>query len=420
MKEIVAYFRVSTKSQGIEGLGMAAQREAVGRYAASIGSTIVAAYEEVESSSRADLRNRPKLASALAHVRRSKAVLVIARLDRLARNVYVTSQLLESGIEFVACDNPQASRLTIHILAAMAEHESRLISARVKAAMAAARARGVEPYRGSRLSPEAILAGVEASRAATLRRTREVYADLVPLLRSLRAEGRSHRSIANELNVQGQRNQFGGVWKRDSIRRFLKREGLSHMKASRGRENHLTGRIQRAGVMASATARAQRSRAYYEPYLPLLRDLYKAGLSSVAIARELDTRGIKTQGGSRWYPSIVQQTMRRAGIAPPARAGHVGLRDPDVQRTGRLAASIRISALAASHRGRIMPIIRWLQATGLNFAAVATYLNDHDYQPSRGHAWSRRSVSQFALRDSNRRCERVHLGDDHSAAIWPC
>ena len=401
MEEIVAYYRVSTKSQGFDGLGMAAQREAIERYAASVASTIVATYEEVESSSRADLRNRPKLAAAVAHVRRSKAVLVIARLDRLARNVFVTSQLLESGVEFVACDNPHASRLTIHILAAMAEHESRLISARVKAAMAAARARGVEPYRGSRLSPEAIRAGVEASRAATLRRTREAYADLIPLFRSLRAEGRTHGSIADELNAQGQRNQFGGIWKRDSVRRLLKREGLSHMKAIRGDENHLTGRIQHAGVIASVAARVERSRAYYEPYVPLLRDLYNAGLSSVAIARELDTRGIKTQGGSRWYPSIVQQTMRRACVAPPARSGHVGLRNPDIQRAGRHAASIRTSALAASHRGRIMPIIRWLQATGLSFTAVATYLNDHGYKPSRGNAWSTRSVSQFVLRDSS-------------------
>ena len=128
MTEIVAYYRVSTKSQGFNRLGMAAQREVVDRYAAGLNAPIVAAYEEVESSSRADLRNRPQLAAAVAHVRRSEAVLVIARLVRLARNVLVTSQLIKSGIEFVACDNPHASRLTIHILAAMAEHESRLIS----------------------------------------------------------------------------------------------------------------------------------------------------------------------------------------------------------------------------------------------------------------------------------------------------
>ena len=216
MSEIVAYYRVSTKRQGFDGLGMAALRKAVERYAAGLSASIVAAYEEVESSSRSDLRNRPQLAAAVAHVRRSKVVLVIARLDRLARNVFVTSQLLESGIEFVAWDNPHASRLTIHILAAMAEHESRLISARVKDAMAASRARSMEPYRGARLTLKAIRLRVEASRAATLRRTREAYADLVPLFRSLRTEGRSHGSVADELNRRGQRNQFGGMWKCDT------------------------------------------------------------------------------------------------------------------------------------------------------------------------------------------------------------
>ena len=88
---------------------MAAEREAVERYAASMGSTIVATYEEVESSSRADLHNRPKVAVVVAQSRRSKAVLVIVRFDRLARNVFVTSQLFESGIELVACDARHAN-----------------------------------------------------------------------------------------------------------------------------------------------------------------------------------------------------------------------------------------------------------------------------------------------------------------------
>jgi len=97
------------------------------------------------------------------------------------------------------------------------------------------------------------------------------------------------------------------------------------MKAIRGYENHLIGNIQQAGVIASVAANVRRPIAYYALYVPLLRDLYKAGLSSIAIARELDARGIKTQGGSRWYSSIVLQTMRRAGIAPPAQTGRVGL-----------------------------------------------------------------------------------------------
>ena len=398
-REIVAYYRVSTKMQGFDGLGMAAQRAAVERYADGVGSSIVATYEEVESSSRSDLRNRPQLAAAVAHVRRSKAVLVIARLDRLARNVFVTSQLLESGIEFVACDNPHASRLTIQILAAMAEHESRLISARVKAAMAASRARGVEPYRGGRLTPEIIRLGVEASRTARMRRSREAYADLTPLLRSLRSEGHSHGAIAEHLNALGQRNQFGGLWARHSVSSFLKREGLSDMKAVRQYENHLTGTIQQSGVAAHRAAARRRTDAYYEPYLPLMRGLFDSGRSSKAIAHELNARGIRTQGGSSWYPSIVFETLRRAGIAPPQRAGQQGLKDPKSRRLGQAAASARISAMAASYRGRLMPIIRWLRGRKLSYADVATYLNEHAYKPARADRWNPRLLATFVRRD---------------------
>ena len=398
-RDIVAYYRVSTKMQGFDGLGMAAQRAAVERYANGVGATIVATYEEVESSSRSDLRNRPQLAAAVAHVRRSKAVLVIARLDRLARNVFVTSQLLESGIEFVACDNPHASRLTIQILAAMAEHESRLISARVKAAMAALRARGVEPYRGGRLTPEIIRLGVEASRSARMRRSHEAYADLVPLLRSLRSEGQSHRAIAEHLNALGQRNQFGGLWARHSVGSFLKREGLGDMKALRRYENHLTVAIQQSGIAAHRAAARRRTDAYYEPYLPLMRGLFDSGLSSKAIARELDARGIRTQGGSAWYSSIVFDTLRRAGIAPPQRAGQQGLKEPKSRKLGQAAAAARISAMAASYRGRLMPIIRWLRGRALSYADVATYLNEHGYKPARTDRWNSRLVATFIRRD---------------------
>ena len=118
---IIAYYRVSTRMQGFGGLGMDAQRTSVEAYSVFRGLKIVASYEEVETARREHLRNRPQLVRALAHARRSGAILVIARLDRLARNVFVTSQLLESGVEFVACDNPHANRMTIQIIAVMAE-----------------------------------------------------------------------------------------------------------------------------------------------------------------------------------------------------------------------------------------------------------------------------------------------------------
>src|SRR6266550_4520689 len=137
----VAYYRVSTDAQGRSGLGLEAQREAVARHVGGASGRIIAEFEEIESGKKND---RPKIAAAISTSRLKRATLVIAKLDRLARNVAFVSNLMESGVDFVACDNPHATRLTIHILAAVAEHEREMISERTKAALAAAKARGVK------------------------------------------------------------------------------------------------------------------------------------------------------------------------------------------------------------------------------------------------------------------------------------
>jgi hypothetical protein len=124
--------RVSTDEQQLHGLGLEAQFAAIQEYAARHGGCVVAHYQEAATGRRDTLKNRPELVKALAHARRSGATLVFARWDRLSRNVSVTARLLESSIDFVACDNPYANRLTIHILAAMAEYESKLRSERLK------------------------------------------------------------------------------------------------------------------------------------------------------------------------------------------------------------------------------------------------------------------------------------------------
>ena len=147
----IAYYRVSTDRQGRSGLGLEAQRAAVVRYLAGIGGILIAEHTEVETGSRND---RPELAKALAACRKHKARLVIAKLDRLSRNVAFIATLMDSGVEFVACDNPHATRLTLHILAAVAEHEREMISARTKAALQAAKVRGVRLGRNAeRLAP---------------------------------------------------------------------------------------------------------------------------------------------------------------------------------------------------------------------------------------------------------------------------
>jgi DNA invertase Pin-like site-specific DNA recombinase len=130
---------VSTVRLGESGLGLEAQRAAVEAFARHHGGGIVACFVEVETGKRSD---RPELAKALEAARKAKATLLIAKLDRLARNVAFIANLMDAGVEFLACDQPFASRLTLHILAAVAEDEARRISERTKAALQAAKARG--------------------------------------------------------------------------------------------------------------------------------------------------------------------------------------------------------------------------------------------------------------------------------------
>jgi DNA invertase Pin-like site-specific DNA recombinase len=137
--KFVAYFRVSTDKQGKSGLGLEAQREAVMNYLNGGRWTLVDEFTEVESGKRND---RPELEMALAACKRQKAKLVIAKLDRLGRNLAFIATLMESGVEFVAVDNPHANKLTVHILAAVAQHEREMISERTKAALQAAKKRG--------------------------------------------------------------------------------------------------------------------------------------------------------------------------------------------------------------------------------------------------------------------------------------
>jgi len=138
----IAYYRVSTKRQGQSGLGLDAQKEAVMTYLNGGSWTLREEYTEVESGRK--VKNRPALQEAIAACRKHKATLVIAKLDRLARNVAFISNLMESKVEFVAVDNPHATRFTLHILAAVAEHEAEMISQRTKAALSASKARGTE------------------------------------------------------------------------------------------------------------------------------------------------------------------------------------------------------------------------------------------------------------------------------------
>jgi DNA invertase Pin-like site-specific DNA recombinase len=208
----IAYYRVSTDRQGKSGLGLEAQRAAVGRYLASVGGILMAEHTEVETGRRND---RPELQKALAACRKHKARLVIAKLDRLSRNVAFIATMMDAGVEFVACDNPHATRLTLHILAAVAEHEREMISARTKAALQAAKARGVRLGRNAEsLAP--------ANHAAALNHANQIKDVLVELA----ASGMSVRQIAAELTARGIPTARGGRWHPQNVIRAMQRVAL--------------------------------------------------------------------------------------------------------------------------------------------------------------------------------------------------
>ena len=209
-RQFVAYYRVSTDRQGRSGLGLDAQREAVFRHLASQAGDLIGEFCEVESGRRSD---RPQLAAAIAAAKKPRATLIIAKLDRLARNVHFISGLIESGVDFVAADNPHANKLMVHMLAAFAEHEREQISQRTKDALAAAKARGIRLGRNAaeRLAP--------AYRAEAIERARK----LAPLLAELKSAGLSVRQMASELTARGILTPTGARWHAQTVIRVLDR-----------------------------------------------------------------------------------------------------------------------------------------------------------------------------------------------------
>jgi DNA invertase Pin-like site-specific DNA recombinase len=214
-RRFVAYYRVSTDRQGRSGLGLKAQQKAVRDYLDGGAWEIIAEFVEVESGKRAD---RPELALALDACRKHKAKLVIAKLDRLSRNLAFIAALMESGVEFVAVDNPHANKLTIHILAAVAEHEREAISERTKAALAAARARGTKL--GTPDPAGAVARMGEALRAQTAR----FAANVMPIIREVQGAGhKSANAIAKQLNARKVATARGGQWTHVQVRQIIKR-----------------------------------------------------------------------------------------------------------------------------------------------------------------------------------------------------
>jgi DNA invertase Pin-like site-specific DNA recombinase len=239
--KFVAYYRVSTAKQGRSGLGLEAQQEAVRSYLNGGAWQLVAEVVEVESGKCND---RPRLAEALRLCRLHSATLIIAKLDRLARNVAFISNLMESGVEFTAVDFPQANRLTVHILAAVAEHEAKAISTRTKDALASKRAFYVKLTNEAKAElrakgkatqlggdrgnlPAVAKAGAKASVAARIAKANNRTSDLLPVIEELKASGAvSLRQIAAGLNAKGIKTARGHGWSAVQVQRVLERRPL--------------------------------------------------------------------------------------------------------------------------------------------------------------------------------------------------
>lgn len=218
--QYVTYLRVSTDRQGKSSLGLEAQRAAVLDHVASKGQ-IAAEYVEIESGKK---NERPQLVRAMAEARRIGAVLLIAKLDRLARNVAFIANLLEAGVEIAAADMPEANRFLLHVMAAVAEHEAQAISDRTRAALAAAKARGVALgwSMPGREEEQRNAARKGAERNATKADHHAVK--VLPVIRQIAARGASLRQIADELNTRGIKTARGGLWYAATVRNVMARE----------------------------------------------------------------------------------------------------------------------------------------------------------------------------------------------------
>lgn len=220
MVDAIAYYRVSTARQGRSGLGIEAQKTAVQRFAEAEGYSLIAEYEEVETGRGADaLERRPELDAALKRARKAKCVVIVAKLDRLSRNVHFISGLMAHRVPFVVAElGADADPFMLHLYAALAEKERALISARTKAALAAKKAAGAKL--GNPRAAEAAVKAHAANRAAA----DQFAVNVLPIIREIQAAGHTKlREIAESLNAGGVRTARGGRWAASTVRNLLMR-----------------------------------------------------------------------------------------------------------------------------------------------------------------------------------------------------
>jgi DNA invertase Pin-like site-specific DNA recombinase len=219
-QKFVAYLRVSTARQGRSGLGLEAQREAVQRFVVARGGNIIAPeFVEVETGKRND---RPELVKALKRCRLTGATLVVAKLDRLSRNAAFLMTLRDSGVDFVAADLPEANTMTVGVMAVVAQHEREAISARTKAALAAARKRGTS-LGGLRAAAPDISRFQDSAVLAIRRKALEAAEERREIIEALASERLSMNAMAARLNEASVRTSRGGRWTATAVKRVIER-----------------------------------------------------------------------------------------------------------------------------------------------------------------------------------------------------
>ena len=214
--DLVVYRRVSTQKQGRSGLGLEAQDSCIKSHAAQTGCRVIGEFTEIETGK---IDDRPELEKAKMFARKRKATLVIAKLDRLSRDVHFITGLIKDRIDFFAVDCPNDDVTMIQFRAVIAEDEARKISQRTKAALAAAKARGVVLGKPENLTPEAQAKGASANRGQAV----TAYALITPMIEKLRATGLSMKAIAEKLNEGGYTIRTGSTWTAMQIKRILDR-----------------------------------------------------------------------------------------------------------------------------------------------------------------------------------------------------
>jgi DNA invertase Pin-like site-specific DNA recombinase len=211
--KFVSYYRVSTDKQGLQGNGIEAQKQAVARYLASMDCQLIDSFEEVESGAN---NKRPQLTAAIQTAKSKKAILVIAKLDRLSRNAAFLLQLQDSGVDFVACDMPNADKLSVGIIALLAQRERQLISERTKAGLAVAKQRGTTLG-----NPHAARAWTKAVHAIKERKM-EFAKTALKSIKEIQSTGVATLArIADCLNKRGEQTPRGGKWTATAVKRVL-------------------------------------------------------------------------------------------------------------------------------------------------------------------------------------------------------